>query len=74
MTHPDGAKVPCPACTSQDSRTLATRYVDGKIATWRRRLCLECGARFSTLETVIAEDGILASRTSAGIFNSTSAK
>ena len=31
--------------------------------------CVDCGARFSTLEQVIAEDGVLASRTSAGAFH-----
>ncbi len=51
MTYAEPTKLPCPICGSQASRTLATRWYAVRLATWRRRSCESCGARFSTLET-----------------------
>lgn len=48
----DESKPPCPLCGSQASRTLATRWREDQRASLRRRVCLECGGRFSTLERV----------------------
>ena len=50
MTADEGCKLPCPLCGSQQSRTLKTRWVEPKGVTWRRRVCLDCEARFSTHE------------------------
>lgn len=45
----------CPKCSSDDLKVLETRA--GKVAsTRRRRECLECGHRFSTIEEVLHED------------------
>ena len=45
----------CPKCSSDDLKVLETR--PGKVAsTRRRRECLECGHRFSTIEEVLHED------------------
>ncbi len=45
----------CPKCSSDDLKVLETRA--GNIAsTRRRRECLECGHRFSTIEEVLRED------------------
>ena len=50
MTYAEPAKLPCPLCEGQNSRTLKTRFVDVFRHTRRRRQCQDCGARFSTLE------------------------
>ena len=69
MTYSEPAKLPCPLCHSQDSRTLQTRFYLARLVTWRRRSCQSCGARFSTLETYAHEPavrfhaGLLASST-----------
>lgn len=55
----DPAKLPCPFCGSQDSRTLKTRFVDVFRHTRRRRVCQECGARFSTVETYAHDEPAL---------------
>ena len=45
----------CPKCSSDDLKVLETRA--GKVAsTRRRRECLGCGHRFSTIEEVLHED------------------
>ena len=45
----------CPKCSSDDLKVLETRA--GKVAsTRRRRECLECNHRFSTIEEVLRED------------------
>jgi len=56
MTHAEGSKPPCPLCGSQSSRTTHTRWFPNQAATWRRRECLDCGARFSTYERVATDE------------------
>jgi transcriptional regulator NrdR family protein len=56
VTYTEPAKLPCPLCGSQDSRTLKTRWVEMKHVTWRRRLCLECGAHYSTHEILVGAE------------------
>ncbi|WP_083701792.1 transcriptional regulator NrdR [Tersicoccus sp. Bi-70] len=41
----------CPFCRSADSRVVDSRIVDEGASIRRRRLCSNCGKRFSTLET-----------------------
>jgi transcriptional repressor NrdR len=41
----------CPFCRSADSRVVDSRSTDDGTAIRRRRLCPECGRRFSTVET-----------------------
>lgn len=54
----------CPYCPSPASRVLETRAAAGNLSIRRRRVCLKCGERFTTAESldtspavVIAEDG-----------------
>lgn len=47
----------CPKCGSaEELKVTDTRYSTHKNAIKRRRICLKCGYRFSTLETVIQEN------------------
>lgn len=55
MKHDDPSKPRCPLCGSQDSRTLQTRFSDARDGSMRRRECLYCGARFTTLELVLTD-------------------
>lgn len=41
----------CPYCRNSDSRVLDSRTTDDGGTVRRRRMCPECGRRFSTLET-----------------------
>jgi transcriptional repressor NrdR len=43
--------VNCPFCRSGDSRVVDSRSTDDGVAIRRRRVCPECGRRFSTVET-----------------------
>jgi transcriptional repressor NrdR len=45
------AKLSCPSCASQASRILETRPQGEAIR--RRRECLNCSVRFTTIERVI---------------------
>lgn len=58
MTYTEPSKLPCPMCGSQDSRTRYTRFFAGRRATWRRRSCEACGARFSTYEVYADEPAV----------------
>jgi len=54
----------CPFCSHADDRVLDTRVQkDGSIR--RRRECLECKARFSTLETIMLALPFIIKRTVA---------
>jgi len=52
----------CPFCRNGDSRVVDSRSMDDGTAIRRRRLCPECGRRFSTVEsaslTVIKRSGV----------------
>ena len=41
----------CPFCRSADSRVVDSRSTDDGVAIRRRRVCPQCGRRFSTVET-----------------------
>lgn len=41
----------CPFCRQGDSRVLDSRPTDGGVGIRRRRICAECGRRFTTVET-----------------------
>ncbi len=46
----------CPKCSSQDDKVLDSRSQhDGKIIR-RRRECLSCGYRFTTIEEIMSEE------------------
>lgn len=42
----------CPFCGKEDTKVIDTRNMDDNSAIRRRRLCEECGARFTTYERV----------------------
>jgi transcriptional repressor NrdR len=44
----------CPECGNPDSRVVDSRPAEQQTAVRRRRLCEECGARFTTYERVAA--------------------
>lgn len=46
----------CPKCGCENIRVLDTRDAPDNFSTKRRRLCSECGFRFSTIESVIREE------------------
>lgn len=46
----------CPKCGCENIRVLDTRDAPDTFSTKRRRLCSECGFRFSTIESVIREE------------------
>lgn len=48
----------CPKCLHPETKVLDTRNVEDKHSIRRRRQCLECAHRFSTIESVLRE-GIL---------------
>lgn len=56
--------IPCPACGFTSSRLLY-----GKMSSLgyyrRRRLCLKCGMRFTTTETVVSTQGMATGRRKA---------
>ena len=43
----------CPFCRNPDSRVVDSRLTDDGSAIRRRRLCPECGRRFTTVETAV---------------------
>jgi transcriptional repressor NrdR len=46
----------CPKCTSLDVKVLDTRIGKNETSTRRRRECLDCGYRFTTIEEVLRAD------------------
>ena len=46
----------CPKCTSADTKVLDTRTSKNETSIRRRRECLECGYRFTTIEEVLRAD------------------
>lgn len=50
LTREESIGLPCPECDHQDSRVIDTRGRQGSTGIWRRRCCLKCGHRFSTVE------------------------
>ena len=46
----------CPKCASLDTKVLDTRTGKNETSIRRRRQCLECGYRFTTIEEVLHAD------------------
>jgi len=46
----------CPKCTSLDTKVLDTRTGKNETSIRRRRECLKCGYRFTTIEEVLRAD------------------
>jgi transcriptional repressor NrdR len=45
----------CPFCNSTDSKVLDSRISSDELSIRRRRLCLNCKKRFSTVESVVLQ-------------------
>lgn len=46
----------CPRCSCENDKVIDSRTTPDGAAVRRRRECLGCGARFSTLESIIPEE------------------
>ena len=46
----------CPKCTSDNTKVLDTRTSKNETSIRRRRECLQCGYRFTTIEEVLRSD------------------
>lgn len=46
----------CPKCTSEDTKVIDTRASKNNVSIRRRRECLKCEHRFSTIEETLRED------------------
>ena len=52
----------CPKCSSTDTKVLETRTGKGAASIRRRRQCIECSHRFSTIEEILREDAVVVKR------------
>jgi len=52
----------CPKCSSTDTKVLETRTGKASASIRRRRECIECGHRFSTIEEILREDAMVVKR------------
>lgn len=52
----------CPKCSHADTKVLDTRLGKGNMSIRRRRQCLDCGHRFTTLEEILREGLVVVKR------------
>lgn len=52
----------CPKCSSTDTKVLETRAGKESASIRRRRECIACGHRFSTIEEILREDAMVVKR------------
>lgn len=52
----------CPKCGHKDTKVLDTRIGKTKLSIRRRRECLDCGHRFSTVEEILREGLVVIKR------------
>ncbi len=52
----------CPKCSSTDTKVLETRAGKESASIRRRRECIDCGHRFSTIEEILREDAMVVKR------------
>ena len=55
----------CPRCNHEDTKVLETRLGKGNHSIRRRRECLACSHRFSTVEEIIREGLVVVKRNGA---------
>ena len=55
----------CPRCNHEDTKVLETRLGKGNHSIHRRRECLACGHRFSTIEEIVREGMVVVKRDGA---------
>lgn len=48
----------CPKCKALVTRVIDTRGKDDGMEVYRRRRCVACGHKFSTLECITRQDGM----------------
>ena len=46
----------CPFCSNQDSQVKDSRHTEDNTAIRRRRICDQCGSRFTTFERIQLRD------------------
>lgn len=52
----------CPKCAHPDTKVLDTRLGKGNVSIRRRRQCLDCGHRFTTIEEILREGLVVTKR------------
>ncbi|MGE9292125.1 transcriptional regulator NrdR [Ruficoccus sp. ZRK36] len=52
----------CPKCGHKDTKVLDTRIGKSKLSIRRRRECLDCGYRFTTVEEILREGLVVIKR------------
>ena len=52
----------CPKCSHPDTKVLDTRLGKGNSSIRRRRQCLQCGHRFTTIEAILREGLVVLKR------------
>lgn len=52
----------CASCGSDDDKVLESRCVRGGVAIRRRRVCLQCGHRFTTYEEILRDSLMVVKR------------
>lgn len=52
----------CPKCSHPDTKVLDTRLGKGNVSIRRRRQCLDCGHRFTTIEEILREGLVVLKR------------
>ena len=52
----------CPKCSSTETKVLETRTGKGSASIRRRRQCIKCNHRFSTIEEILREDAVVVKR------------
>ncbi|WP_309386306.1 transcriptional regulator NrdR [Cerasicoccus frondis] len=55
----------CPKCTHADTKVLDTRLGKNNLSIRRRRQCLGCGYRFTTIEEILREGLVVVKRNGA---------
>lgn len=55
----------CPRCNHEDTKVLETRLGKGNHSIRRRRECLACAHRFSTIEEIVREGMVVVKRNGA---------
>ena len=55
----------CPRCNHEDTKVLETRLGKGNHSIRRRRECLACSHRFSTMEEIVREGLVVVKRNGA---------
>lgn len=58
----ENAEMKCSSCGSDDDKVLESRSARGGLAIRRRRVCLQCGNRFTTYEEILRDSLMVTKR------------